>query len=463
MRKLIALIFAFALPCWGTTYYIATAGGGGSDSNNGTSSGTPWLTPNHALNCGDLISAAAGTYAASNFATFGTVTCAGGNDVAWLKCATFDTCKITGSNTPAMILRKNYWGVQGWEVSGTGNLGVCFYISPSGTAMYHIIIINNFCNGGANGISASSADSTHSFDYVAALGNIVWNASQSTALCNSGITMYEPIKSDSVPGTHIYVAGNYIFDNVTPTNCAGGAATYDGEGAAFDDWGNSQSGGAAYNQQGVIENNISVFNGGYGIGVTGSGTQSALIYFDHNTSVANMKASPTSTTTCGNDTLIGPVSHVEQFYEIEQTGAATGCSGSVALYGFNANQADVTDKTYNNWIYSAAGNNTSSVSSSGYVYGPNNVTGTDPAFVSVSDPGQPNCSGKTSTVDCMSTVISNFTPTTAAAKSYGYQTPSTTSVYNPLYPNWLCSVTNLPIGLVTPGCVVAGTITGSMH
>jgi hypothetical protein len=52
----------------------------------------------------------------------------------------------------------------------------------------------------------------------------------------------------------------------------------------------------------------------------------------------------------------------------------------------------------------------------------------------------------------MATVIANFTPTAPAAKSYGYQIPSTTSIYDPLYPQWLCGVTNLPAGLVTPGC-----------
>jgi hypothetical protein len=51
----------------------------------------------------------------------------------------------------------------------------------------------------------------------------------------------------------------------------------------------------------------------------------------------------------------------------------------------------------------------------------------------------------------MATVIANYTPTVAAAKAYGYQQPSSTSVSDPLFPKWLCSV-NLPAGLVTKGC-----------
>jgi hypothetical protein len=52
----------------------------------------------------------------------------------------------------------------------------------------------------------------------------------------------------------------------------------------------------------------------------------------------------------------------------------------------------------------------------------------------------------------MAEVISNFTPMNAAAKGYGYQIPSSTPIYDPLFPQWLCSATNLPAGLVTMGC-----------
>jgi hypothetical protein len=51
----------------------------------------------------------------------------------------------------------------------------------------------------------------------------------------------------------------------------------------------------------------------------------------------------------------------------------------------------------------------------------------------------------------MAQVIADYTPTVAAAKSYGYQPVSLTNTPDPLYPQWLCNVT-LPSGLVTPGC-----------
>src|SRR6202049_1571198 len=110
------LLCTLASQAWGTTYYLAPAAGGGNDSNNGTTASTPWLSPNHAVNCGDVILAAPGTYTATNFSysKWGTVKCAGGNNVAWLKCATFDTCKVTASGSfVAMAVTQSYWGVQG--------------------------------------------------------------------------------------------------------------------------------------------------------------------------------------------------------------------------------------------------------------------------------------------------------------------------------------------------------------
>jgi hypothetical protein len=51
----------------------------------------------------------------------------------------------------------------------------------------------------------------------------------------------------------------------------------------------------------------------------------------------------------------------------------------------------------------------------------------------------------------MAAVIANFTPTNTAATAYGYEMPGSTSVYDSLFPQWLCNV-NLPSGLVTMGC-----------
>src|ERR1700676_3380622 len=121
MRRLALaiLISMLASPAWAITYYLAPASGGGNDSNSGTTASTPWLSPNHAVNCGDVILAAPSTsYSWTNFYTgsWGTVTCPTGNNVAWLQCVAFDACKIPTSAATGMWIDKSYWGVEGWEV-----------------------------------------------------------------------------------------------------------------------------------------------------------------------------------------------------------------------------------------------------------------------------------------------------------------------------------------------------------
>ena len=442
------LLLALAYPDASATSYFMSATG--NDGNNGLSAGVPWLSPNHALNCGDTITAAASTaYSATNFgsAKWGTVTCAGNNNVAWVQCAAFDGCKITVSANFGMFVSKSYWGVQGFEVAETGNGGLCFGVIPAGgSTIHHIILANNICNGGANGFASSPQNTTAGVDYLVLLGNIAWNAAQSTTLCNSGITNYEPIKSDSLSGTHNYIAGNFLFDNSSPTNCLGGSATFDGNGIALDDLGNAQQSGTPYDQLTVVENNISVWNGGYGLGVTGNGNPSAPVIFRNNTSVHNWTSVNSSATTCGDVGFLAS-SFTTAYGNLIQTAGATGCSGPTALYGFAVNGANGTDSVYGNFIYSASGSNTTSVSSPGFSYG-TNLTGANPLLANPVDPGQPNCTGKTSTVDCMSAVIANFRPALAAAQPYGYQQPGVSPVANGLYPQWLCNVTLLAFGFL---------------
>ena len=58
-------------------------------------------------------------------------------------------------------------------------------------------------------------------------------------------------------------------------------------------------------------------------------------------------------------------------------------------------------------------------------------------------------------------VLAMDAPATTAAKTFGYQTPSSTPIVDALYPQWLCSVTSFPSGLVTPGCTPSGSSTAS--
>src|SRR5271170_5313418 len=157
MKKL-ALTILFTLlasHAWATTYFLAPATAGGNDSNNGTSASTPWLTPNHALNCGDVIIRAAGSSSASNFrgGNWGTVSnCPStvGVYFAILKCAGpyVTSCSISASDgNDALTIDKSNWAIIG-GMNSTTNGGGCFNATPSGEEnIRYVAFINVFANG----------------------------------------------------------------------------------------------------------------------------------------------------------------------------------------------------------------------------------------------------------------------------------------------------------------------------
>jgi hypothetical protein len=137
-------------------------------------------------------------------------------------------------------------------------------------------------------------------------------------------------------------------------------------------------------------------------------------------------------------------------YNLIYSGYATDCSNG-AFYAFANGSGNGTDTFDYNYASGVGGNNTFIYSSSGFSLGTHNTVGTNPSFANPVNPGPPACGGYASVPACMAKVIADYTPTVAAAKSYGYQPVSLTNTPDPLYPQWLCNVT-LPSGLVTPGC-----------
>jgi hypothetical protein len=432
MLRLLAGVLA-ALTMQGAEYYISPTG---SDSNNGRSTGTPWLTPNHALSCGDTITAAAGTYSYLNFGatSWGVVTCAAGDNVAWLQCATFAACTITTDGTVnGMVVNGAYWGVRGWEINmagspaSTGGSGIW----PAETCgSHHIVIANNVINqAGVNGIGSGVFPGQTGCvnDYIAFIGNAVYFAGQWNGNCNSNLSIYQPYALDSLAGTHMYVAGNISWNAHNPNPCHGGPPT-DAQGITFDTWGGEQ-GGSAYTQRGVIENNIVLYNGGAGISVYQNGTAStAIVRYN---------------------TLVDDASQ-NNYKEIALL-SSSNVTVTNNLIRASASNAGVTsgsssNNISSNWIYTPGG-----TACSGTGCG-TNVTGTDPNFVSNTDPGAPSCGSATSVPNCMATVIANFAPQASGASAYGYQIPTQNYSANPYFPSWLCNV-NLPAGLVSNHCV----------
>lgn len=459
LTALLALCFAITFPSFATTYYLSPTG---NDLNSGTSTGTPWQTPNHALNCGDVIQAAASTaYNGSLFSEshWGTVSgCSSSNEFAYLNCISFDACKISGSgNFTGIWVDKSNWAVEGWEVTVSGSTNTaCFQATPNTstlTSIHHILFANNVANGcDAAGFSTYNQGSAASVDYIAIVGNIAYNAAQGSNQCGSGISVYQPIAYDSASGTHIYIAGNFSYAN-TNVNPCGGTAPTDGEGIILDTFDGSQGGLASpYCQQAVVQNNIVFYNGGKGLYVYNNqaGSCHAPIYFKYNTAYGDLLDNNQIYCLLNGDLTSVTASDVSDSYNLVQTNSATGCGGN-AKYGFSISGGDSTDTFNNNYVSGVSGNNTSIYNSSGFSLGSGNTIGTNPTFSNPVNPGAPSCGSSANTVACMSSVISDYTPTVSAATSYGYQMPRTSSAYDPLYPQWLCSAT-LPAGIVTQGC-----------
>jgi hypothetical protein len=419
----------------------------GNDSNSGMSALLPWASPDHTVNCGDVISAAPGTYAP--LTQFGTVNCPEAAGVAWLSCAKFDACKIRvtsgGQYAAAVQIGTSNWGVQGWEASTVSTAGACFFAYPATpTTIHHIIFANDIANGCGQGGFEASPNGSAGVDYFVVAGSIAYNAVQGSNNCTSGINIFKPVAFDNLPGTHIYLAGNFAYSNVEPRVCAGVSPT-DGQGLFFDT-------SEPYSEQMVIENNMALFNGGSGIKsyANSNGAPNAKIFIRNNTTYGNETGSVNGGV-CAEITLQESLSS-EVFGNLSQAGAAVGCYGSKPLYVYGADSPDSTDEIYANYGYSAVGNDAAG-QGSGFSFATSNIFA-DPQFAEPTKPAAPRCGDSPSVRKCMSTVIANFTPTAQAALQYGYHVPSGGQGYNPLFPLWLCNV-NLPFGLVTMGCLSA--------
>ena len=446
---------SFTITIAPATYYLSPTG---NDSNSGLSASLPWLSPYHAVNCGDHIIAASGTYNNANFYTgkWGTVTCTAGNSVAWLECSAFDTCKISASDgNQGMWVDQSYWGVEGWEVTTSSSdiYGTCFIAQPnhqSAVEIHHIVFANDIANGCSQGGFAAANNGSAGVDYLAVIGSIAYNTAQGSDTCTSGISIYQPVASDSLPGTHIYVAGNFSYGNLEPSKCNGTAPT-DGEGIIFDTFEGTQGLPPPYSAQAAAENNILVGNGAKGIEVfkNSAGSSHAAIYVTQNTSWGNLTDPNQNGTGCG-EIALQLASDTQVSGNLVSTVSATGC-GANPIFALSVQNGDSTDSVDSNFAFGYSGNNTFLSGSGNFAYGSKNILGTNPDFSNPTIPGAPTCQSASNVANCMASLITDFVPTAASAKGFGYQAPSTTPSTDPLFPQWLCNV-NLPPGLVTLAC-----------
>jgi hypothetical protein len=468
MKQLLLLVtMLFSSQAFAASYFMSPSG---SDSNNGTSSGTPWLTPNHTgLNCGDTISAAAGTYTAFTITSFPTCTT---HNAVWVICATFDTCKVNGSSTSGGILVENsYWAIVGWEVTtptGSSGYAACFQAQPYSGFIHDVYFIDDI----ANGCQAGGIVSSNGVDYFVAIADIAYNAAQGTPYCYSGFSVYQPYQTDNLPGTHIYLAQLFAWNNLEPNTCQGGNST-DGEGIIFDTFNGTQGANPPYTQQAVITNSLLLFNGAGGIEEGGSGNSNSHVYIYNNTAYGNFINTNQGASNCAQIEDVGypttSPSNQNRYTEVyrniaaNEYGTSQGCNNQ-PIYAFSFGNVDSTNVGYSNIGYSPANNNVQLLGTTTGLVQLNNSYGVNPNFPAPYTnnflPPAPSCGSNTSVINCMAYLIAGYTPTTLSVlqSGYGYQPPSSVVTYDPLFPQFLCNNPNMPTGLVTMGCLTGSAV-----
>ncbi len=485
------------------TYYISPTG---NDSNNGTSPSTPWATPGHTVNCGDVIIAAAGNYTTNQFSqTFGNVTncpsTSGGIDgnggvyFATLLCAgpNLMSCNVNGGTREAVRINASNWAVEGFygtQQSTAG--GGCFTAASDSTAsIHHIAYINNVARGcdlaGFDTNNYFSSPPAAGTDQTAIVGAIAYNAAQSTVgLCGSGVSIVAGNGPDTSAGTHIFIAGLFAYNNVNGLCANGGVASTDGEGIIFDSWA-----WTGYKYQAVVEQSVLWANGSAGFEVFPQynyGPDLPQVYFFSNTLYGNYQDPHHAGSSNGEIALQG----------IEPTGSTGVYSitnnileATMASAGGVAESGNFGWPVYGTFIYcvnscpytvvggnyiwnSYAPTTTTSGGENTWVI-INNInsrvswpfatnTYDNPGFANPGGlpTGAPNCSGYMNTTTCMNTgysVAADLTPSGGAA-GIGYRPPGacTPDAY---YPTWLKGIVYLTVsgssitenvGLITKPC-----------
>lgn len=448
MKRYVIFLFMFLLCGWthgsslfGAVYYLSPTG---SDSANGLTPATAWASPNHSVNCGDVLKAATGSYASANFfrAKWGIVSnCPSPNGIygALVDCVgpAVTSCSIADTTLAGMIVDQSNWAVRGWAVSSTS--GPCFDATPSAAANIRYIVFINVvainCIGAGVNSNPWFGNSSFGVDQIAAVGVIAYNAAQGSSGCGSGVSIGAPRGYDSSPGTHIFLAGIFSIANLPPSGCGSGL-NQDGEGIILDTL-------TGYAGQSRIEQSMLLANGGSGVLVLRNDSGSVSIG---------------STTSWGNLQFTARSAAINGELAYNLSGSTTSAIGNIfqatlqtqngnPVYGAYVNGGSSSDTISGNVVFGVAGQNTQIAASPGFSYGSNTLS--DPQFVNPNVPSAPNCSGFATTTACMATTIANFVADAGAAAGLGYQSPAACAP-NSNYPVWLKGI--VPNGIITKPC-----------
>jgi len=489
----------FALPTGSVLHYMSTTG---SDANDGLAPTVggghgPWATPNHTMNCGEVLLVAPGTYtngigvgtAANCPSSSGGIDSLGQIYFVIILCAG-DLSPPPGGGCLLQLpgsaggqynsnLSNNNWAVEGFQCNGVTNINYCFLADTGANnrITHHSAYINNIAYDSAQGfgINGCPGGCTHNIpgegsDYVAFVGNIAKNSAQ--ANCLGAFDIVAPGVFDQAAGTHHIIYGNFSYKNL-------GACPSDGTGLYFDTW---DAHGAAY--QGVIANNITWNNERYGINLTHSGdhiTFVSNILYHNNTFYSNCQGNyPQSNdffcgsaflSVCGTcfSTNMPYTGVINKNIGLETLATMDGLAGNGPVYAMAAQgrwpSLVIGGTGVENIFKGVRTSCTAAVCDAGFNVAENdgNALGTniytDPLFANTTDlinnrSGTPNCSGFLSVTACMGwnattgvlttpSVISDLQASCAQCAGKGYQLPSTTCTANAEYPTYLKGIVYL--------------------
>ncbi len=283
-----------------TNYYVSAAG---SNSNDGKSMAKPFLTIQKAAdltNPGDTVLVMTGTYNSSSGPILNVTRSGTAGGYITYKAMPGQTPKITASGNVwnAVSINGSYIVVEGFELMGNnanltyngafasyteaknGGTNWSAYANFNTNALtiggpnteskfpHHVAIrncqVHDFPGGGINAIQS---------DYTTIENNVVYNNAWFMMYAGSGISILTPVNSDKATGYKNFVRNNTCFTNKTTIPWISEGKLSDGNGIIIDvnlhsytnQSGTSTIPDEAYLGRTLVENNLSVNNGGSGI------------------------------------------------------------------------------------------------------------------------------------------------------------------------------------------------------
>jgi hypothetical protein len=480
-------------------YYIAPYGHC-SDSNSGKSARQPWCQDRlgdgvTAFKCGDVVVAARGEYgpiAISNAATACPskdkgVDGHGGIYTATILCAgKLGSCRSTGAGLYGAIVNVSvsHWALEGWFATSvlSGASGMRGFMTTTVASQTdrvgYVAFINDIAVHTQQGFGTDDAALNHDvpgngLDEWAVVGSIAQD-SNADPICLAAVDNVAPANYDHLPGTHIFVAGNFVYNNQNPA-----CVLSDGEGIMFDTWDDH-----GYNGVGVIENNISFANAFAGLQVfmQSFNASSPTITIAKNTFYDNI-ACPSFPVSSAGDINIqldgGFAWTIDVHRNVSQApNALAGCGrdNPGEVYAMSSGGKNGPDRIkialggqgHENVFSGVAGiclpgavcdKGNDEAAFDGFRLGKNMYD--DPKFHNVSDLlsnrlGAPDCSRFSDVASCMGwrfgakqaapdTVIGDLTADAQVAAGKGFQPPGACVSSDTLYPVWLRGIVYLSL------------------